>query len=103
MKKEMALFLGVMVYAAFMFVPELVSTAAAVSAPSSGTFAYEVYDLAINKILKGPVGYVGGIGAMVIGAISLISGRMLQAIPAILGGAVMLKADTLITGIGLLF
>ncbi|MEM4134377.1 MAG: hypothetical protein QXV73_04195 [Candidatus Micrarchaeia archaeon] len=103
MRKEMALFLSVIVYAVFMFVPDLVSTAAAINQPSSGTFAYDVYDIAVDKILKGPVGYVGGIGAMVIGAISLIGGRMLQAIPAILGGAVMLKADTLITGIGLIF
>ena len=75
----------------------------AISPPSSGTFAYDLYDLAVNKILKGPIGYVGGIAAMVIGAISLISGRILTAVPCILGGAALLKADTLIQGIGLLF
>jgi hypothetical protein len=75
----------------------------AISEPTVGTFAYDLYDIAVNKILKGPVGYVGGMAAMVMGAIALITGRVLPAIPAVLGGAALLKADTLIQGIGLLF
>jgi outer membrane receptor protein involved in Fe transport len=75
----------------------------AISVPTTGTFAYDLYDIAVNKILKGPVGYVGGIAAMVIGAISLITGRVLTAVPAVLGGAALLKADTLIQGLGLVF
>jgi hypothetical protein len=75
----------------------------AISEPTTGSFAYDLYDIAVNKILKGPVGYVGGMAAMVIGAIALITGRVLPAVPAVLGGAALLKADTLIQGIGLLF
>jgi hypothetical protein len=70
---------------------------------SETSFGYALYDIAVNQILKGPVGYVGGIAAMVIGAISLISGRILTAVPSILGGAALLKADDLLKGIGLLF
>jgi hypothetical protein len=40
---------------------------------------------------------------MVVGAISLIGGRILTAVPCVLGGAALLKADTLIQGLGLLF
>jgi hypothetical protein len=69
----------------------------------SNAFAYPLYDIAVNKILQGPVGYVGGMTAMVIGAISLITGRILAAVPAILGGAALLKAPDLIHGLGLLF
>jgi hypothetical protein len=75
----------------------------AVSVPATGSFAYDLYDIAVNQILKGPVGYVGGMAAMVMGAIALITGRVLPAVPAVLGGAALLKADTLIRGIGLLF
>jgi hypothetical protein len=75
----------------------------AINPPAPGTFAYDLYDIAVEKILKGPVGYVGGMAAMVMGAIALITGRVLPAIPAVLGGAALLKADTLIQGIGLLF
>jgi hypothetical protein len=75
----------------------------AIDVPTSGTFAYDLYDIAVNKILKGPVGYVGGMAAMVLGAIALISGRVLPAVPAVLGGAALLKADALIQGLGLLF
>jgi hypothetical protein len=75
----------------------------AINPPAQGSFAYDLYDIAVNKILQGPVGYVGGMAAMVMGAISLITGRVLPAIPAVLGGAALLKADTLIQGIGLLF
>jgi hypothetical protein len=75
----------------------------AITTPTTGTFAYDLYDIAVNKILKGPVGYVGGVAAMVIGAISLITGRVLMAVPAVLGGAALLKADTLIQGLGLVF
>jgi hypothetical protein len=70
---------------------------------SRNSFAYPLYDIAINKILQGPVGFVGGVTAMVIGAISLITGRILAAVPAVLGGAALLKAPDLIDGLGLLF
>jgi hypothetical protein len=75
----------------------------AISKPTDGTFAYELYNIAVNQILGGPVGFVGGVAAMVMGAISLITGRILAAVPSILGGAALLKAESLITGLGLLF
>ncbi|MGB9879040.1 MAG: hypothetical protein ACPLGZ_03555 [Candidatus Pelagibacter ubique] len=72
----------------------------AFTAPSSGGFAYDVYDIAVNQILKGPVGFVGGVASMVLGAISLVTGRYLTAIPAVLGGAILLKADALVSSLG---
>jgi len=72
----------------------------AFSSPSEGGFAYDLYDIAVNKILKGPVGFVGGVASIVLGAISLVAGRYLTAIPAVLGGAVLLKADTIVSSLG---
>ncbi len=75
----------------------------AIATPAAGSFAYEVYDIAVLKLLQGPVGFVGGVGAMVFGAISAIRGQIMGAVPAILGGAVLLKADSVVTSLGMLF
>ena len=72
----------------------------AFSTPTSGSFAYDIYDIAVKKILQGPVGFVGGVVSMVIGAISLVGGRYMTAIPAVLGGAVLLKSDAIVSSLG---
>ena len=72
----------------------------AITSPQQGTFAYSVYDVGVNDILKGPIGFVGGAAAIVYGAIMAVQGRVMGAIPAILGGAVMLKADTIVSSLG---
>jgi hypothetical protein len=72
----------------------------AMTAPSAGSFAYDVYDIGVNSILKGPIGFIGGVGAIVFGAIEAIRGRILEAVPAILGGAALLKADSIVQTLG---
>jgi len=76
------------------------SAAIAIVAPASGTFAYDVYDVAVLKMLQGPIGFVGGVAAMIIGAVLAIQGKIMGAIPSICGGAVLLKADALVTSLG---
>jgi len=76
--------------------------ALAITAPSSGDFAYDVYDIAVNKILAGPIGFVGGAGAMAVGAVMAIQQKIFAAVPCILGGAVMLNADSLVTSLGMI-
>lgn len=90
----------VVVWAAMFLVPV---AAQAISAPSSGSFAYDVYDIAINQILKGPIGFVCGGAAIVLGAVNAIGGRVMSAVPCVLGGAAILKADAITTSLGLLF
>ena len=77
--------------------------AAAFTAPTAGSFAYTVYDVAINRMLNGAVGFVAGVGAMALGAVMAIQQRIMLAIPAILGGAVLLNAESLVTTLGLTF
>lgn len=93
------LFSFVALWAVMVFAPAVY----AISAPASGSFAYEVYDIAVKKILEGPVGFVSGVAAVVIGCVSAITGRIMAAVPAIIGGAVMLKADDVVSTLGLLF
>lgn len=85
-------------YAVLMLSP----AAMAITAPTSGSFAYDVYDIAINKIVKGPIGFVAGAASIVIGAVAAITGRVIAAVPAILGGAAIIKADTITTSLGAL-
>lgn len=80
----------------------ITSQAQAINVPASGSFAYDVYDIAINSILKGPIGFVGGVSAIVLGAIAAIRAQIVAAIPAILGGAAVIKADTITKSLGLL-
>ena len=74
----------------------------AITAPTSGTFAYTVYDVGVEKILKGPIGFVGGIAAIVYGAVAAIQGKVMAAIPAVVGGAVMLESDSIVSSLGAL-
>jgi hypothetical protein len=74
--------------------------ALAVTTPATGSFAYDIYDIGVNSILKGPIGFVGGVGAIIFGSIEAIRGQILGAVPAILGGAALLKADAIVQTLG---
>lgn len=85
-----------------LFVMSFWSPVMAITAPSTGSFAYDIYDIAVDRILKGPIGFVGGVVAMAVGAIAAIQARILLALPAILGGALLLKADNIVTSLGMI-
>ncbi len=103
-KKENEIRTSWMATAAVVAAAVLYSGAAeAITAPAAGSFAYDIYDVAVNSILKGPIGFVAGIAAIVLGAISAIKGQMMMAFPAILGGAALIKADTIVTTMGAMF
>ncbi|WP_353684394.1 hypothetical protein V4D30_01000 [Thermodesulfovibrio sp. 3907-1M] len=76
---------------------------AIVSTPAQGTFAYDVYKIAVEDILKGPIGFVCGIGAIALGAVNAIKGQVFTAIPAVLGGAALLKADSIVSSLNMIF
>ena len=78
------------------------STAWAISVPESGAFGYELYDLAINDILNGPIGFLGGASAIVMGGYFAIRQQIMQSLPCIIGGGAILNADNMVTGLGLL-
>ena len=72
----------------------------AFTAPAAGSFAYDIYDVGINQILKGPIGFAGGVGAMVAAAVMAIRQMLLPAAATVLGGAFLLKADSVVSSIG---
>jgi len=76
------------------------SPAWAIVVPAAGTFAYDIYDIVVNGLLTGPVGFVVGVGAIVFGAYMAIRSEIMMAIAAIIGGAIILKADAITMTMG---
>lgn len=73
------------------------------TAPASGSFAYDVYDIAVNKILNGPIGFVTGMGVMGAGGYFLANSRaggFASGIPMILLGGALIKLDSIIQSLG---
>ncbi len=70
------------------------------STPSSGSFAYDVYDIAINKLAKGPIGFVGAAGMMVGAVVSAVRGSLLGAGLFTIGAGILYKADSLVSSLG---
>jgi len=79
-----------------------VSQAEAFNAPAAGTFAFDIYDIGVNQILKGPIGFAAGVGSMVAAAILAIRQMLLPAAATVLGGAFLLKADSVVASLGAL-
>ena len=73
----------------------------AITTPAGG-FAQDVYDVVVTDMLQGPVGFVAGVGAIAFGAYSAVTSRILPAVSAIGGGAILLKADDIVSSMGML-
>ncbi|HDX9006497.1 TPA: hypothetical protein RQO57_003562 [Aeromonas dhakensis] len=72
---------------------------AAWSAPASGSFAYDIYDIGVNKLLKGPIGFVAGVAIIAYSASNFSQGPW-KAVTGILMGSGMAKADTITSSMG---
>ncbi len=76
------------------------SNAIAMTVPAAGSFAFDLYDIGVNQILLGPIGFVAGVACMVFSAILAIRQMILPAAGVVLGGAFLLKADAVVQTIG---
>ncbi|WP_306549146.1 hypothetical protein [Desulfobulbus sp.] len=74
----------------------------AMTVPATGSFAYDLYDIGVNQILLGPVGFTGGVACMCVAAILAIRQMILPAAGVVLGGAFLLRANTVVETIGAL-
>ena len=66
------------------------------------SIAYDLYDIGVNQILLGPIGFIAGVACMVFAAILAIRQMILPAAGVVLGGAFLLKADSVVQTIGAL-
>ena len=99
MKKSFSLF-GLIVFA-FAFVSMFDADAHAIVAPAAGTFGYDLYDLAVNEILKGPIGFVSGVAAVIFGAFLAIQTKILPCLLCMLAGGMIIKADAITVTLGM--
>ncbi|WP_303745453.1 conjugative transfer protein TraE [Enterobacter hormaechei] len=67
--------------------------------PTAGSFGYNIYDIAIEKVAKGPIGFVGGGWLIALGATKLNEGWT-RALPFIVGGSCLIKVEELTTSLG---
>ena len=75
----------------------------AITAPATGSLFFDAYDIVINSMLKGAVGFVA---AILIFAMSIGLFLMQKVVPGIVGivcAAILIKADTIVTSLGAIF
>jgi len=90
-----------LVLAVFTFL--MAGGAHAITAPATGSLFYDAYDIVINSMLKGAVGFVA---AILIFAMSIGLFLMQKVVPGIVGivcAAILIKADTIVTSLGAVF
>ena len=68
--------------------------------PSSGSFLYDAYDIAVNKILKGPVGFIGGMGLVGYGGHAFLEGQKFRGVVGLLAGGSLVKLDAITESLG---
>ncbi|SMP79612.1 hypothetical protein SAMN06296065_11373 [Novosphingobium panipatense] len=72
----------------------------AFSAPAQGDLGYDIYDIVVNKGVKGPLGFVGGVAAFLFGVSRLFSNIMIG-IPTIVAAVCLIKADSILQTFGM--
>lgn len=78
-----------------------IPAAHAITAPAAGSFAYDMYDVGVNKILKGAPGFIGGMVGIVYSATQL-SSNWKGAGLGILASTAVIKADSITTSLGMI-
>ena len=100
-KKSRKFGLGIIAAGATLLIAGTAS--AFIPVPAAGSFAFDIYDVAVNQILNGPIGFTGGAAAMVMGGMMAIQQKIALAVPCLLGGALLMTADTMTQTLGAIF
>jgi len=72
----------------------------AFTAPAAGDLGYDIYDIVVNRGVKGPLGFVGGVAAFLFGVSRLFSNVMIG-IPTIVAAVCLIKSDTILQTFGM--
>ncbi|PTR12597.1 MULTISPECIES: hypothetical protein [unclassified Novosphingobium] len=78
----------------------MTGVAHAFQAPAQGDLGYDIYDIVVNKGVKGPLGFVGGVAAFLFGVSRLFSNIMIG-IPTIVAAVCLIKADSILQTFGM--
>ena len=74
----------------------------AIIAPATTGFAYTMYDIVVVKMLQGAIGFISGLALVIFGASMLPRGAYLPAAFTVAAGGMVIKADTIVTSLGLM-
>ena len=72
----------------------------AFTTPATGDLGYDIYNIVVNKGVKGPMGFVAGVAAFLFGVSRLFSNVMIG-IPTIVAAVCLIKADTILQTFGM--
>jgi hypothetical protein len=75
----------------------------AITAPTSGSLFYDVYDIVVNSMLKGAVGFVSAILVFMMGIGLFFVQKIIPGIIGVVCAALIIKADAIVTTLGLIF
>jgi hypothetical protein len=89
--------LGITVLLLFLAGPAL-----AITAPTTTGFAYTMYDIVVVKMLQGAIGFIAGLALVIWGASMLPRAAYLPAAFTVAAGGMIIKADTIVTSLGML-
>jgi hypothetical protein len=93
-RTALALYLGASAMATAM-------AAQAFAVPANGSLGYDVYDVVVNQLAAGPIGYAGAIILMIWGA-SLVMKQWLVTVMCVIAGTVIIKAQAIVQSLGAL-
>ena len=75
----------------------------AITAPATGSLFYDVYDIVVNSMLKGAVGFVAAILVFMMGIGLFFMQKIIPGVIAVVCAALIVKADAIVTSLGLIF
>ena len=70
------------------------------SVPVAGSFGYDIYDIGVNKMLKGPIGMTAGAGCFLTAAVCCVRQMLIPAGLCGLASGVLFNVDTLTKSLG---
>ncbi len=75
----------------------------AINAPAAGSLFFDVYDIVVNSMLKGAVGFVAAILVFMMGIGLFFVQKIIPGIIGVVCAALVIKADAIVTSLGLIF
>lgn len=90
----------IIIFAVLLFVSIFASIGFSATAPQQNDKFYEIYDLLINDVVKGPIGYIIAVISGVYAAVMLATSRVVPAIMGIAGTAFIVIAPSIVESLG---
>ena len=78
----------------------MANTCMAWTAPATGSFAYDLYDLVVVQGIQGAIGFISAVFLLITGIFLLVRQMVLWGVTMFLAAGILAKADAIITSLG---